>query len=74
MRCDMCPLWPSGDDVCPGMDGEYGMVHKDGVCGCRHPWNWINKREQEYEEYIGIMGARMGKKMMERSESTHLTK
>jgi hypothetical protein len=31
MRCDLCPLWPEGiDDTCPEMDGEYGIVHKDG--------------------------------------------
>lgn len=28
MRCDLCPLWPTGiDDTCPEMDGEYGIVH-----------------------------------------------
>lgn len=48
MRCDLCPLCPPegdyGDDVCPEMDGPYGMVHKDGMGGCRHPWNWVKKK------------------------------
>lgn len=54
MRCDLCPLWPTGiDDTCPEMDGEYGITHKDGVAGCRHPRNWVEKREE-----VGKMGAK----------------
>lgn len=36
MRCDCCPLG-SDEDVCPEADGKYGIEHKDGVLGCKHP-------------------------------------
>ena len=66
MRCDLCPLWPEGfDDTCPVMDGEYGIVHKDGVAGCRHPWNWVKKREEEYENHLEEMAESMAKWMEE---------
>ena len=39
MRCDYCPL-SNSEDTCPEAEGEYGIEHKGGVCGCRHPWNW----------------------------------
>lgn len=67
MRCDLCPLCPPAgeynDNVCPEMDGTYGMKHKDGTYGCRHPWNWAKKRDDEYTEYLGEMGKKMGEMM-----------
>lgn len=69
MRCDICPLCPpSGeynDNVCPEMEGSYGLEHKDGVWGCRHPWNWAKKRADEYEDHIRNMGMSMGLEMDE---------
>lgn len=66
MRCDLCPLWPTGiDDTCPEMDGEYGIVHADGVAGCRHPRNWVEKREREYDRYLGEMAENIIKWMKE---------
>lgn len=66
MRCDLCPLWPTGfDDVCPEMDGEYGITHADGVAGCRHPRNWVEKREREYDRYLGMMADSIVKWMKE---------
>ncbi|MGN0504371.1 MAG: hypothetical protein ACI4HJ_04915 [Ruminococcus sp.] len=62
MRCDCCPL-SSCEDVCPEADNEYGIEHKDGVLGCRHPRNWIDKRVNEYSEYLGEMGTDMGIEM-----------
>lgn len=69
MRCDMCPLWPDNgngeynDNTCPEMDGEYGFEHKDGVWGCRHPYNWVKKRYEEYCNAIGEMWEAMGKEI-----------
>ena len=71
MRCDMCPLAPVAyDDCCPIAESEYGIEHKDGVCGCKHPRNWVEKadrmrssqydyigeyyKEQEYNEKHGV--------------------
>ena len=56
MRCDLCPLCPPhgeyGDDVCPEMDGPLGIVHRDGMGGCNHPYNWVKKRDDEYSDYL----------------------
>lgn len=61
MRCDYCPLCPSAeDDVCPESEGEYGIEHKDGMLGCKHPRNWVEKRDREYSKYLGDMGTDMG--------------
>lgn len=69
MRCDMCPLWPANgeydDNTCPEMDGPMGFEHKDGVWGCRHPWNWVKKRDDEYCEHLGKMGEEMGRELEE---------
>ena len=62
MRCDYCPLAPY-DDTCPECECEYGIEYKDGSWGCRHPRNWIDKRDREHTEYYGIMGTDMGIEM-----------
>lgn len=62
MRCDMCPL-SNPEDVCPEAEGQYGIKHEDGTLGCRHPRNWGEKRDAEYDEYIGAMGLDMGIEM-----------
>ena len=62
MRCDSCPLAPY-DDVCPISESEYGIVHKDGELGCRHPKNWVDKRDSDYCTYLGNMGTDMGIEM-----------
>ena len=62
MRCDCCPLAPY-DDICPESEGEYGIEHKDGSLGCRHPRNWIEKRDNERSKYYGDMGTDMGIEM-----------
>lgn len=62
MRCDCCPLGRD-DDTCPEAENEYGIEHKDGVLGCRHPRNWVNKRDEEYSEYLGDVGTDMGIEM-----------
>lgn len=62
MRCDSCPL-RCDNDVCPEAENEYGIEHKDGVIGCKHPRNWVDKRDKEYSEYLGIMGVDMGIEM-----------
>ena len=62
MRCDYCPLAPY-DDICPESEGEYGIEYKDGSLGCRHPWNWVEKRDNECSEYYGNMGTDMGIEM-----------
>ena len=49
------------------MEGPYGMEHKDGMGGCRHPWNWVKKRDDEYTEYLWKMGEEMAE-MMEEEE------
>ena len=59
MRCDCCPLAPC-DDVCSISEGEYGIEYKDGSWGCRHPKNWIDKRDNDYCTYLGNMGTDMG--------------
>lgn len=62
MRCDCCPFG-SDEDVCPEAENEYGIEHKDGVLGCKHPRNWVEKRDREYTEYLGNMGTDMGIEM-----------
>lgn len=62
MRCDYCPL-SDPEDVCAEAEGEYGIEHKDGVLGCRHPWNWIKKRDDMHTTAIGEMGLDMGIEM-----------
>ena len=64
MRCDCCPLCPiAEDDVCPESENEYGIEHKDGMSGCRHPHNWVKKWDDEYTEYLGDVGTDMGIEM-----------
>lgn len=64
MRCDCCPLCPiAEDDVCPESEGKYGIEHADGMLGCRHPKNWVEKRDKEHDEYFGNMGIDMGVEM-----------
>lgn len=62
MRCDCCPLCPTAeDDVCAIAETEeYGIEHKDGMMGCRHPYNWCKKKADEYADYLGKMGREMG--------------
>ena len=62
MRCDYCPLG-SDEDVCPEAENEYGIEHKDGVLGCKHPRNWVEKRDNEYANHLGKMGLDMGIEM-----------
>lgn len=62
MRCDCCPFG-SDEDVCPEAENEYGIEHKDGVLGCKHPRNWVEKRDREHTEYLGEMGTDMGIEM-----------
>ena len=62
MRCDLCPLG-SDDDVCPEAEGKYGIEHKDGVLGCKHPRSWVEKRDEEYCDHLGEMGIDMGTEM-----------
>lgn len=59
MRCDCCPF-SSNDEVCPEAEGDYGIEHKDGVLGCKHPRNWIDKREKERAEHYCDKGTDMG--------------
>ena len=69
MRCDCCPLRPlAEDDVCPESEGEYGIEHADGMSGCKHPYNWAKKCDEEYAEYLGDMGTDMGIEMTFTSE------
>lgn len=64
MRCDCCPLCPIGEDnVCPEAESKYRIEHADGMLGCKHPWNWIKKRDEDYTEYLGNMGTDMGLEM-----------
>ena len=59
MRCDYCPL-ADPEDVCPENEGKYGIEHKDGMLGCKHPRNWVEKRDREYSKYLGNMGTDLG--------------
>lgn len=67
MRCDLCPL-EYGDDVCQEMYGPYGIEHKDGMGGCRHPWNWVKKRDDEYTNRLGEMADGMVEMMRKEGE------
>ena len=62
MRCDYCPL-ADPNDACSECEGKYGLDHKDGVSGCRHPRNWVEKRDKDYADYLGDMGTDMGIEM-----------
>ncbi len=75
MRCDNCPLCPiAEDDVCFEAEGKYGIEHADGMLGCKHPWNWIKKRDEKYTEYLGNMGTDMGiEEMFSEKELADLT-
>lgn len=64
VRCDCCPLCPlAEDDVCPESEGKYGIEHSDGMSGCKRPYNWVKKRDEEYTEHLGVMGTDMGIEM-----------
>lgn len=58
MRCDCCPL-ADPEDGCPENEGKYGIEHKDGMLGCKHPRNWVEKRDKEYSDYLSDMGLDM---------------
>ena len=62
MKCIYCPLG-SDEDVCPESEGKFGIEFKDGTLGCRHPRNWVEKRDKEYTDYLGNMGLDMGIEM-----------
>lgn len=62
MRCDRCPL-SDPEDTCPEAEGKYGIEHKDGMLGCKHPRNWVEKRDAEHSNYLGTMGLDMGIEM-----------
>ena len=62
MICEYCPL-SDPEDVCPENEGEYGYETSDGRLGCKHPRNWVEKRDNEYTEAIGDMGLDMGIEM-----------
>lgn len=55
MRYDLCPL-SNPEDVCPEAEGKYGIEHKDGTLGCKHPRNWVKKQGEENSNYWGTMG------------------
>ena len=59
MRCDCCPL-SDPEDTCQEAEGKFGIEHKDGMLGCKHPKNWVEKRDDEYSNYLGAMGLDMG--------------
>ena len=53
MRCDNCPLCPTYDEEsCTESENEYGLEHDDGMWGCRHPRNWVDKRYEEYMKHF----------------------
>lgn len=62
MRCDLCPL-SDPEDVCPEAEGRIGLVHKDGVLGCKHPRSLAEKRSDAYATHLGEMGLDMGIEM-----------
>ena len=62
MRCDLCPL-SDPEDTCPEAEGKYGIEHKDGMLGCKHPRSWVEKRDTAHSEYLGEMGLDMGIEM-----------
>lgn len=63
MICEFCPL-SDPEDVCPEAEnGKYGYETSDGRLGCRHPRNWVEKRDNEHCQAIGDMGLDMGIEM-----------
>lgn len=62
MICEYCPL-SDPEDVCPEAEGKYGYETSDGRLGCKHPRNWVEKRDNEHTEAIGDMGLDMGIEM-----------
>ena len=62
VRCDLCPL-SDPEDTCPEAEGKFGIEHKDGMLGCKHPRNWVEKRDEEYSSHLGAMGLDMGIEM-----------
>lgn len=62
MRCKYCPL-SDPEDVCLEAEGAYGIEFKDGDLGCKHPRNWVEKRDSEHAAYYGRIGLDMGIEM-----------
>ena len=62
MRCEYCPL-SDPEDVCPEAEGKFGIEHKDGMLGCKHPRNWVEKRDSDHDTCYGEMGLDMGIEM-----------
>lgn len=62
MRCDCCPL-SDPEDVCQESEGRYGIVHEDGILGCKHPRSWAEKRSDAHDTALGDMGLDMGIEM-----------
>ena len=62
MKCIYCPLG-SDEDVCPENEGKYGVEYEDGTLGCKHPRNWVEKRDREYANMLGEIGTDMGIEM-----------
>lgn len=62
MRCDCFPFG-SPKDVCPEAEGEYGLEYKDGGLGCKHPRNWVDKRDEAYCNHLDEMETDMGIEM-----------
>ena len=63
MICEYCPL-SDPEDVCPEAESsKYGYETSDGRLGCRHPRNWVEKRDAEYSQHLGDMGLDMGIEM-----------
>lgn len=63
MICEYCPL-SDPEDVCSEAESrKYGYETSDGRLGCRHPRNWVEKRDAEHTQAIGDMGMDMGIEM-----------
>lgn len=62
MICECCPL-SDPENVCPENEGEYGYETSDGRLGCKHPRNWVEKRDNDHTDAIGDMGLDMGIEM-----------
>lgn len=62
MICEYCPL-SDPEDVCPESEGKYGYETSDGRLGCKHPRNWVEKRDNDHTNAIGDMGLDMGIEM-----------
>ena len=51
MRCKNCPLCPEDEEaICEESENEYGIEYANGEWGCRHPKNWVIKKQKEYLE------------------------